>query len=47
MLKTIHYWYLVIKLRYFFKKSFNKSNAESLLLAKKTAKDLIYTIYDL
>ena len=47
MLKQLHYWYLVLKLRYFFKKSFNKSNAESLLLAKKTAKNLIYTIYDL
>ena len=47
MFKTIHYWYLVIKLRYFFKKQFNKSNKESLELAKKTAKDLIYTIYEL
>jgi hypothetical protein len=47
MLKTIHYWYLVIKLRYFFKKNFNKSNVESLELAKKTAKELIYTIYEL
>lgn len=47
MFKTIHYWYLVIKLRYFFKKNFNKTNEESLALAKKTAKSIIYTIYEL
>ena len=47
MLKQLHYWYLVFKLTYFFKKSFNKSNKESYNLAKKTAKELIYTIYDL
>ena len=46
MFKTIHYWYLVIKLRYFFKKHFNKTNEESLKLAKETAQRLIYTMYE-
>jgi len=47
MLKTIHYWYLVIKLRYFFKKNFNKTNEQALKLAKETATRIIYTIYEL
>jgi hypothetical protein len=46
MFKMIHYWYLVLKLRYFFKKNFNKTNDESLRLAKETAKQLIYTMYE-
>ena len=46
MFKTIHYWYLVIKLRYFYKKTFNKTNEESLELAKKTAQSIINDLYD-
>ena len=46
MFKTIHYWFLVIKLRSFYKKTFNKTNEESLKLAKQTAKSMIFTMYD-
>jgi len=46
MFKTIHYWYLVIKLKYFYKNTFYKSNEESLELAKKTAQSIINDLYD-
>lgn len=46
MFKKMHYWFLVIKLRSFYKKTFNKTNEESLALAKKTAHSIIFTMYD-
>lgn len=46
MFKKIHYWFLVLKLRNFYKRTFYKTNKESLALAKKTAKSIIYNMYE-
>lgn len=46
MFKKIHYWFLVLKLKSFYKKTFNKTNKESLELAKQTAKSIIFTMYE-
>tara|TARA_R110000868_G_scaffold268184_2_gene527421 strand:- start:951 stop:1091 length:141 start_codon:yes stop_codon:yes gene_type:complete len=46
MIKTIHYWIYVLKLRSFYKNTFNKSNKESLELAKKTAQSIINDLYE-
>jgi hypothetical protein len=46
MFKKMHYWFLVIKLRSFYKKTFNKTNEESLKLAKQTAQSIIYNRYE-
>lgn len=46
MFKKIHYWFLVLKLRNFYKKTFNKTNEESLKLAKQTANSIINDLYE-